>query len=114
MGDKGVSLRFKLPARRNPVSLAWIYPIPNRVFWAPTRDFTFGMGLWNLDKEPQQLIETLEKWVASFKCDPFAIDLTDKGLNGCAISHEDAAANIDILCERLDRVLRELSELQPE
>ncbi len=113
MGDTGVSLRFKVPGRRNPVSLAWIYPIPNRVFWAPTRDFTFGMGLWNLDDEPPRLVEILEEWISDFCEDSFSVDLSDKNLSGWAISHEDAANNIDLLCQRLQRVLRELRHLEP-
>ncbi len=81
MGDSGVSLRFKLTGRPNPVSLAWLYPIPNRVFWAPTRDFTFGMELWNTDGEPPHLVEILEDWISPFRNDPFSMDLSNKGLD---------------------------------
>ena len=111
MGDTGVSLRFKLPSRRNPLSLAWIYPVPNRVFWAPTRDFTFGLPIWRPNEESPGLVNIQKGWLSQFQADPFSMDLSDKGLEACAVSHEDAVANIDLLCERLNRVLEDLNQL---
>ena len=72
------------------------------------------MTKWDLMHLPSNLVKVLENWVSSFEGDPLFIEGAYKDYSQFAISHEAAAANIDLLCERLDRVLRELSELQPE
>lgn len=113
-GDSGISLRYRTPAVRSPISVAWIYPTAGRGSWMNTRDFTFGMVDWGIYDAPAELTGICEKWFSQFGLDLFADDISIEGLRTWAISHQAAAANIDLLCDRLDRVLRELSELQPE
>ena len=80
-------------------------------------DFWFGVETadgqkWeNLAPDIKQL---LEEWLGQFEADDFATSWSGRQSRGWRVTPEAAAANIDILCERLDRVLRELSELQPE
>lgn len=113
-GDSGISLRYRTPVMRSPISVAWIYATAGRASWMNTRDFTFGMVDWDIYDAPDELTGICEKWVSQFGADSFSDDISIEGLRTWAISHHDAAANIDLLCERLDRVLRRLSELQPE
>ena len=113
-GDISVSLRCKSPAWRLPLSVAWLYPVSDRLSSYTSGSFLFGMTRWDLMNQPSNLVRVLESWVSSFEGDPLFIEGDYKDYSQFAISHQAAAANIDLLCERLGRVLRELSELQPE
>ena len=111
-GSSGISIRCHCPAwPEPPFSIAWVYPFPRRTGWQRTRDFTFGMTTWGLDIKPPALIEVLESWTAQFEDDAFAANASSKDVTGWAISHEDSAANIDVLAERLENVLVELAAL---
>ena len=118
-GSVGVSVRGRSKLWRQPLTVAWLYPIPGRNFWSGTKDFTFGAGNASPDffeLLPGDLRQVLENWAKQF--DEFrengASSVSAPGLAAWAISHQNAAANIDLLCERLDRVLRDLAALQPE
>ena len=63
---------------------------------------TLSPDLWSL----------LEEWLHQFGQDNFASDWPGRRSKGWRIKPEAAAANIDLLSERLDRVLRELGELE--
>lgn len=110
-GDSSVSLRCNCPAWAKPLTVAWIYPVSGRGGWLSTQDFTFGMTNWDKDKQPPQLVEILETWAAQFENDPFSNRIPVKPISARWVSHRDAAANIDLLAERLERVLGELREL---
>ena len=112
-GSSGISIRCRCPAWPDPpFSLAWIYPGPGRIGWNRTRDFTFGMTTWGMDIKPPALVEVLESWTAQFEDDAFTSNASSKEVTGWTISHEDAAANIDVLAERLENVLRSLQQLE--
>jgi len=113
-GDTSVSLRCKSPAWRLPLSVAWLSPVSDRLSSYSSGSFIFGMTRWDLNDQPPQLVNVLENWVSSFEGDPLFVEGDYKDYSQFAISHRDAAANIDLLCERLGRVFRELSELNPE
>ena len=114
-GDAGISIRCTCPAwPAPPFSIAWIYPFDDRNGWSRTRGFTFGMTNWGMDVKPAALIDTLENWTAQFENDTFVTDASSKDVTGWAITHEDAAKNIDVLADRLEEVLRELAALPAE
>ena len=54
----------------------------------------------------------MEDWTNWFSGYDFSTDVSSRGLHAWAISHEDAAANIDVLAERLENVLRDLQQLE--
>ena len=114
-GESSVSLRGNCPAWPKPLTVAWIYPVAGRGGWLSTQDFTFGMTSWDKDKQPPQVVEILERWAAQFENDPFSNKIFSKPIAAWWVSHADAAdaANIDLLAERLERVLRELRDLPP-
>lgn len=80
-------------------------------------DFWFGVEptdgeRWeSLTHDVHQL---LDYWLGQFENENFATDWPGRRSKGWRITPEAAAENIDLLCERLDRVLRELAELEAE
>ena len=118
-GSIGASVRGRCKVWNQPLTVAWLYPIPETNFWSGTRNFTFGAGNASpgfFESLPQDLRSVLENWAKQFEdFQQHGGTLVESpGLIGWAIPHETAAANIDLLCERLQRVFQELSELQPE
>lgn len=112
-GDSGISLRCNFPGQAKPTSVAWIYPSADRSGWNSTREFTFGMPLWDKDEQASQVVEILEKWAAQFEGDAFTTEISNKNVFTWHISHTDAATNINTLAARLDKVLGELRDLPP-
>ena len=109
-----ISLRCK--AWSSPVSVAWLYE-PGAKGWENNEGFHFGAGNFSqgfFESLPENLLLLLQSWISRFDDDAFGISAKVTGISTRAISHQDAAANIDLLCQRLDRVLRELAELEPE
>ena len=112
-GTTGISIRCTCPALPGPpVSVAWIYPAPGRIGWMRTKDFSFGASLNVAEISPSHLSKLLEDWTNWFSGYDFSTDVSSRGLHAWAISHEDAAANIDVLAERLENVLRDLQQLE--
>ena len=112
-GIRSVSIRARCPAWRIPLSVAWLYPVAPRGLW---KEFTFGCGNWSptfFEDLPSNLREFLEKWADQFSTDSFTIDASSTGSKAWTISAAAAAANIDVLAERLENILRSLQELQP-
>lgn len=113
-GVTGISIRACYPAWATPLSVAWIYPYPGVRGWARTRDFTFGAGIGNegfFESLRTDLREVLENWSRSASNGMYVTDVSSVGVMARSITHEDAAANIDVLAERLANVLRELAAL---
>ena len=112
-GSSGISIRCHCPAWSRALSLVWIYPFSGRTGWSAAREFTFGMTLWDMGKQPTELLEILKGWTAQFERDTFATSASSNDIDAWAITHEDAATNIDMLAERLENVLRSLQQLEP-
>ena len=111
-GSIAFSIRYASPVLKHPISLAWINPIPEYSGWMGTKNFTFGMYNYH-DYEPEgrppaEAIEILKSWVNQFKDDTFVDEYPYEGLDAWIVKHEDAADNIDIIAERLGKVLDDL------
>ncbi len=106
----GVSLRCSSPAWRNPISVAWIYPTPGHAAWGPTRDFSFGRTHWDDNHQPSELLQ-VTTWVSRFAEDEFATFGENIDITCYSLSYQDAVANIDLLAERVAKVIRELKQL---
>ena len=100
---------------------AWEEHITLLGVYAPTAGgfedgrFIFGIrhgGGSFLDRMPRNLRVVLENWLSSFEMDDFAEADTSYSFRGYRVNPEAVAANADLLCDRLDWVLRELSELE--
>ena len=111
-GSTGVSIRGRCPLWKQPVTVAWLYPTSTG--WARTKYFSFGSGIVDYDDLPAELLSLLKAYVARFSEDAFAHDASSQGVAGWFVKLEQAAQNIDLLEERLQVVLRELSELSSD
>ena len=116
-GSLGTSIRLPKGASRlldRPITLAWVYPqeIGNRIGFRGTKHFTFGVEKSILDSEPHtELHDALRAYLAQFEANAYARDLDSPTLSAWWVAPEDTAANIGVLCERLERVLAELRTL---
>ena len=110
-GSVGFSIRYRPPAWSRPLSLAWINPFPDYSGWMGTKEFTFGMSNYVYEDEPPGLNKILKTWAAEFKDDTFVTRYPHEGLDAWIVKHQDAADNIDIIAERLGKVLDDLRKL---
>jgi hypothetical protein len=79
--------------------------------------FVFGAGTGHkefFDSLPDNLRRTLEEWANQFADDPDANKVNHHSFMAYDIPHEAAADNIEVLAERLNRVLEDLQNLEPE
>ena len=112
-GGSGISIRCRCRAWHRLLTLAWIYPDPDRG-WMRTSQFTFGTNTWDMGEYPDELREILKDWADQFADDAFTSDASEEGQNQAwMITYEDAVANIDLLAERLANVLTSLERLEP-
>ena len=114
-GSVAFSIRYTSPVLTYPISLAWINPRPDYSGWMGTKNFTFGMFNYH-DYEPKvrppsEVVEILKRWTSQFKGDSFATEYPNEGLEAWIVNHQDAADNIDIIAERLEKVLDDLRNL---
>ena len=112
--NNGASIRATCPAFRRQ-SIGWIYA-PGQEGFMGVGGVVFGAGNGLhgfFDELPPDLTEVLNNWVNEFAQDEFAVKVEQTGIRAWQMTHQAAADNIDLICERLDRVLKELSELQP-
>ncbi len=110
----GVSVRLRCAAWRAPLTVAWLYA-PSAQGWMHAGGFIFGAGNGDRDffeRLPQSPRDILESWASEFSKHSYAKDVSTTGLRACSITHEDAAANIDLLSEGLDTVLSSLRALR--
>ena len=114
-GRNRMTIRARCPAWPQRLSIAWLNVPDTSGRVGAGFSFGYGNGESNFfDRLTPNVKNVLEKWHGEFASDDFAKATSQTGIKAVSISHQDAAANIDLLCERLDRVLRELAELQPE
>ena len=112
-GSVAFSIRYTSPVWRNPISLAWINPIPDYSGWQGTKEFTFGMENYALEDKPSELVTVLKKWAAEFKKHNFATKYPYEGLDAWIVKHQVATDNIDFIASRLEKVLDDLKGLSP-
>lgn len=113
-GRRVVSIRTHCPAWRQPVSVAWLH-VPSYAGWMGGKEFSFGAGTGSEDffeRLPGNLRRLLESWAGQFSEDYNATAISHPNIKGWSIPYEDAAANIDVLAERLENVLRSLQQLE--
>ena len=108
-GSQGVSIRARCPAWRQPISVAWLYPQPDRG-WMRTRDFSFGSAVVE-EALPEALRVRLERWIGDFASDDFAEDASSKGVKARLVRRDAAVRHQDLLVERLRTVLTDLASL---
>lgn len=114
-GISGVSVRMKCSVWKYEfVSVAWLFPPTVSSGWAGLRCVSFGADVLNYtNPAPEGKLRTLlEHWVNQFSSDDFIEDHAPS-LRGKAriIDYGTAAAHIDLLVERLTKVLGELKAL---
>lgn len=117
-GDVGLSIRWPYPPSRSKLTtLAWLYPSFDAPVWDQARGFTFGYYTSAQEiKESPDLIKILEEWTQKFEADSSVVDASSKPptkspVKAWAMSPEDAAANIDTIAERFEKVLNDLNSL---
>ena len=117
-GSTSFSIRYISPAFKHPISLAWINPIPDYSGWMGTKNFTFGAYDFHdyepNDRPPGKVVNILQLWADQFSGDSFVSKFLSKGFNAWVVSHDDLAANVDIIAERLGKVLDELQSLSTQ
>ena len=106
----GLSIRAKCSAWKQPISVAWLYSEPGRRGWMRTRDFSFGASAFESEL-PDELRAILQRWAKKFSDDDFTEDVSSKGVNAWAVTHDDAVQHQDLLVERLSTTFSELSTL---
>ena len=112
-GPSGVSIRGRCRHWQQPVTVAWLYP-PSKagMGWMRTRDFSFGAGILDYDPGPQEELRSiLQRWVNQFATDDFTEDASSRGVAAWSVDYNGIADHIDLLENRLGRVLSELSSL---
>lgn len=111
-GDKGFSIRVKLPEEdyRYLVTVAWFYP-SDGVFWMGLRNYAFGESVTDNNNPalPAKRREALRNWVGQFESDSFGEQHhRPDTVRARIITHQDVAANIDTLEARLAKALDDL------
>ena len=113
---ESVTIRVRCAVWDKPVRVASLH-IPGAIGWHRAGGFVFGGGDGNrgsrIEDMPPSLQNVMENWANEFAQDEFADVVPHEQLLGYSISHEAAAANIDVLAERLENVLRNLQQLEP-
>ena len=109
-GRDRVTIRARSPLRRARVSVAWLYATTGQDTSLLFRDFTFGRPV--SDDHPVPINARLEAWVKEFADDHFSHKHGTTDAEAYYVKLEDVAANIDVLCERLEKVLTDLRNLE--
>ena len=107
-GRNAVTIRARCPLWKNRISVAWLYPVSGQSHWL--RDFTFGVQVPN--DYPESLSTLLEGWANRFANDGFSHKHQAPDASAYYVKHEDVAANIHVLCDRLKKVLTDLKDLE--
>lgn len=108
-GSRGISIRGRR-ASGSLVSVAWVYYQPNVYGIGRTMDFSFGALTRDMDSS-DQMNDVLSRWVDYFRECGFAEDVSTPTVPAYKVRHDDAAPHIDLLADRLDRVLADLRAL---
>ena len=113
-GSRGFSIRGTCALWPQPVTVAWVYP--SETGWARTRRFSFGAGIFSGydPPAPEALSELLRRYAGQFDADPHAHDVSSTGVVAWCVEPDDAAKHIGVLAERVERVLADLTALNPQ
>ena len=107
----GVTVRMRCSSWPHPISVAWFY-LPSKMGWMRTKDFSFGAAIFDYDPPPgEELRALLQRWIDQFSSDDFAQDVSSKGVKAWAVGYDAASHHVDLLVERLTKVLSELKSL---
>ena len=105
-GSSSVSVRMSCSVWRQPITIAWLYPSSKKGGWLSTKDFSFGAAIFDYVPPPKEELRTLlDRWIDQFSTDDFAEYISSKGVKAWAVGYEDAAHHVDLLVERLTKVL---------
>ena len=111
-GSSSVSIRIPCSQFGQPVTVAWLHAIPNRLGWMGFKNIVFGAAIYDyLPPGKKQLRDCLDKYVGEFQKDKFVEYLEPKSARAWTIRYEDAAKHIDLLTSRLQNVLFDLKEM---
>ncbi|MDE2967334.1 MAG: hypothetical protein OXS30_07620 [Chloroflexota bacterium] len=113
-GDSSASIRMhsELWPYRQPVTVAWLHPQPDRTGWNRVQNFTFGWaaGHYAIDVH-SPLKRRLDQWSDEFAEDAYSDVVQSSDLRAWSVSHQDAAENIEAINTRLARVLKDIASL---
>ena len=93
------------PGAKHPVTVAWLV-LPGKTAWNRIRNVAFGSIVG--DESDRALLEILARWADQFSADDFA---ERAGTKSWVVDWSDAALHLDLLADRLARILSELKEL---
>ncbi len=110
-GSQGLSIRGSSRLWSQPVTVAWLYP--SDVGWQRTRHFSFGAGIFEYEPEPpEELSEVLRRYARQFEVDSWTHDASSSGgVVAWCVEPNDAVKHIDVLVERVQKVLADLRAL---
>ena len=109
-GDKGITIRVKLPDDdyHYMVTVAWLYP-PDVMGWKGLKNYAFGEVVSKYGGLPAKRKEALDAWVSQFEGDAFGErHHRYDTYRARIITHEEAATRVDALAERLAKVIGDL------
>lgn len=108
-----VTIRILCSIFQYPVTVAWLHTKPEeRMMPFYFRDITFGAAIFEGYGElPRKLRDCLDKWVNEFTQDAFIEDISGDGTKAWAVRYDDAAPHIELLTERLEKIISELRAL---
>ena len=101
----GVSIRARCPRWHLPISVAWLYSPSKKGF---SERFNFGVISSHYGTEDETLGAILKGWVDQFADDEFSQPLSRRDMRAYVIGYDEATRNIDLLAERLAKVLQDL------
>ncbi len=108
---QGLSIRVDVPKEvwRNPVTVAWFFPEPGRVYWAGLRDFSFGAAYPDYGNE--RLNDIMSRWADYFS---FGEGITFDGESGGGrtLTHDQVVEHQDALASGLATVTARLRRLR--
>ena len=112
-GDRGLSIRATSPTSlwQGEITVAWMYPPSDGTFWMGLKDYSFGTSVlrWSSTVD-ERLHSTLQRYTDEFSRDEFTKDLWGTRVVW-TVAHDDVVKHIDLLADRLDRVLADLRAL---
>ena len=109
-GTTSVSIRAISASWKRPVTVAWMYVPSETTGWSGQSEFTFGATLWTEDM-PRDMQRFFQEWGGQFAADHFTRDVSSNMMPCWMVRYEDTARHIDVLEERLRRVLTQAQKL---